>query len=882
MLYYSVFTVERGNPNLISGVKHLNQSYHTSVVRLLSVIVLAILISAKLNAQFYRYENGGQARPDVLHFSGAERSIIDLAGRWSYTLADGIVVDDLQVPSSLSYEGRITFTRKFTADTSMVSNGGFTLAAYGINYSCQIFINEIFIGKHEGGYTSFSFTVPPNTIQSGAENVIRVMTDNQLGAKNTIPLRQQIGGFKNYAGILRDIFLVHTPCTWIENLSVITESIDVRGVHVAVKVNVTGRDLFPPGFTKSASLAIEVIEKNSGVVVGRGSSVLTPMVNKDVAVQMPMTIVAKPWSIDDPVLYTVRAVLTAADGQLIDETSVGTGFRTIATQKNKILLNGSPIIIRGVAWMEDSHLHGASLSYEEMEKDIALIKNLGANTVRCAFHPPHPYIIDLCDRYGLMVMEDVPLFEVPGKIASIDNYRQLAENYLREMIQRDRNHPSVVAWGVGDGVQDADEGTGSLAAALHRFVNDTDGRLTYGTSRFGAKMESSTDVDIAAVSISTNEAKDFRTMLQEWIAAHPSQPVIVSGYGKKIELGNRNGYSDPMSQEAQARYILQRFNVIKEIGIAGGVVWAFNDWRGDRPILTVKLKVPELMTGGIVELDREKKIAYDIVRSMYLGEKSAALPIGTASPGSPVSYVLVGLTLLILFAWLINSNRRFRDNVTRAMFRPYNFFADVRDQRVLSPIHSALLAVIVSITFAIIFSSIVFHFRTNTAFDYILTHLLGDTAKYAAIQLIWNVPLCIIVVSVFMVIWFSIVTLLVQGISSFVKARVTLYHAFAVSVWSTLPWIFFIPLSMIVFRIMEDEIYVIPVLVLCFGICMWIFFRIIKGMSVIYDVLPVKAYTIAFTAVFIIICSVYATFDYYFSTGAYIGYFITMVLPSIR
>ncbi len=819
----------------------------------------------------------------MLHYSGAARSVIDLAGTWSYSVNDGRSWADVQVPSSSDYEGKITFTRKFTADTSMLSRGGFTIVAYGINYSCQIYINEVYIGKHEGGYTSFSFDVPANTIQPGSENVVRILTDNQLGAKNTIPLRQQIGGFKNYAGILRDIFLVNTASVWIDNLTVITESIDARGVRAVVKVNVTGRDMLSAGVGLPSSVAVEVIEKNSGAVIGRGSSGLTPVVNKDVTVQIPVTLAAKLWSIDAPELYTVKAVLTASNGRVIDEALTVTGFRTIAVQKKSILLNGSPIIIRGAAWMEDTPSHGASLSYEEMEKDIALIKNLGANTVRFAFHPPHPYVLDLCDQFGLLVMEDMPLIEIPEKIASVDNFRQLAENYLREMIQRDRNHPGVMAWGLGDGVQDADVADRSLVASLHRYVKETDGRLTYSTSHFGSTMDCSRDVDIAAVSIGVREVKDFRQMLQDWVAAHPAQPVIVSKYGREIEQGNRSGYSDPMSQEAQARFLLQRYNVIRETGIAGGVVWSFNDWRGDRPILTVRLQNAELMTAGIVEMTREKKIAYDVVRSMYLGEKSAALPIGTASPGSPVSYVLVGLLLLILFAWLINSNRRFRESAIRALFRPYNFFADVRDQRLLSPIHSTLLVAIVSVTFAIIFSSILYHFRSNTAFDYVLTHVLfSNAAKYAAIQLTWNTPLCIVAVSVFMFIWFFVVTLLVQGISFFVKARVTLYHSFAVSVWSTLPWIVFIPLGMIVFRVMENDAYVAPVLGLCSVIFIWIFFRIIKGMSVIYDVLPAKAYLVAFIVMSVICGGVFLTFDHYFSTSAYIDYFITMVLPSMR
>ncbi len=97
---------------------------------------------------------------------------------------------------------------------------------------------------------------------------------------------------------------------------------------------------------------------------------------------------------------------------------------------------------------------------------------------------------------------------------------------------------------------------------------------------------------------------------------------------------------------------------------------------------------------------------------MFLGEKIAALPVGTHSVSSPVSYVLLGLLLLILFFWLLNTDRRFRESVFRALRRPYNFYADIRDQRILSNLHTAILSAIVAVTFAIVVSSVLYHFRS--------------------------------------------------------------------------------------------------------------------------------------------------------------------------
>ncbi len=132
---------------------------------------------------------------------------------------------DVLVPSASNFEGKVIFAKKFDLSSSLLTSHSFKFVAYGMNYAAEVFLNEIFVGKHEGGYTSFSFLVPENTLQVGNENIIRVVVDNTLNAKSTLPLRQQVGGWKNYGGILRDIFLVATPVVWIDDVVVETESI---------------------------------------------------------------------------------------------------------------------------------------------------------------------------------------------------------------------------------------------------------------------------------------------------------------------------------------------------------------------------------------------------------------------------------------------------------------------------------------------------------------------------------------------------------------------------------------------------------------------------------------------------------------------------------
>ena len=794
----------------------------------------------------------------------------------------------MNLPAAANYEGRLVYQKKFSVDERSLQNNAFTIVCYGINYQAEIYINETFVGRHEGGYTSFELSVPENIIQRGSENVIRVVVDNLLNHRSTFPLRPQVNGWKNYNGILRDIFIVSAPKVRLGNVNVVVEAIEPKSTKLLVTASISAKELqeFPQLSNKSFQLSAEVFEGENGIVIGKPINVsVVPQSNSTVITQLSIAIPnAKLWSPDSPDLYSIKVSLHAIEGRedsLMDAVSVTTGIRTFTKDKNNLLFNGAPINLRGVIWIEDSELHGSALTYEEMERDVALIKNLGANSVRIGFHPPHPFFIQLCDRYGLLVLEEIPNFEIPPKILEEENYRTLVNNYLLEMIERDRYNPSVIAWGLGEGSGAASEAEKNIISQLHRTAKSVDDRLTYFVTR-GGDEEAVTITDIGALSLSNVDLKKFRSRIASYKEVNSKKPIIITGYGKAAEKDNRNGYSDPNSQEAQARYIQQRYAVIKDMNLAGSMIFSFNDFKSDRPIMNVKPITPYIHTTGIVELDREKKAAYDVVHSIYHDQKISALPIGNYVSVSPYVYVAIGLALLILAAWLVNGNRRFRESTRRAIFNSYNFFADIRDQFTLPLFHTTLTAFIIAITFAVIFSSILHHFKSSIVLDYILSYLFSDDFKKLVIEISWNPLFGVIYLSVVMVIWFLGLTVLIQFLATIARVKIRLFHSYSIAVWTALPWAFFIPVGMILYRVLESDVYVPWVLGLVVVMSVWVFARTLKGISVIYHIYTPKMYIIGVTTLLIIGGGLYAYLDYMYSLSLYVGFFTTHILPFIN
>lgn len=853
--------------------------------RFLFYLFFSVLSPNLLFSQQLFYENGTPSHPQVLGYSSVSRSIIDLSGEWEYSTDKGITWQKVLIPAAADYEGSITYRKKFVVTSDVISSGAFTFVSYGINHRAEVYINEIFIGSHEGGYTSFEIPVPDNLIQMGAENIIRIVADNVLDHRSTLPLRAQVNGWKNYNGLLRDIFIVATPRIWISDVDVVTEAIEPKATRLLVTSTISVKDQQALALLSGSTFQClaEVIETNSGAVVGKPFIVpVSPEAQKDIVVQIPVVIPnARLWTIESPDLYTIKVSLVATEGKkdsLVDETSITTGIRTIIKEKNRILFNGAPMTLRGVVWVEDSERYGSAMTYEEMEKDIALIKNLGANVVRVGFNPPHPFIVQLCDRYGLFVLQEFPLIEIPSSVLAQESYASITEERLKQMIIRDKHHPSIIAWGLGDGIDLSNESVKKLITRLRSAASSMDNRMTYVATR-DPNAEIGSLADIALIQLGSENITSFRSSLTEFVRHHPQHPVIAVGYNVSVEKGNRNGYSDPASQQYQARSIRQRYAAVKDAGIAGCLIFTFNDFRSDRPVLRIRAAVPDRHTNGIVELNREKKVAYETVHSLYHGQKLSALPIGSYVPSSPYVYVVIGLALLIAAAWLVNGNRRYRESTRRAIFNSYNLFADIRDQFTLPLFHTTITAIIISITVAVLFSSILHHFRDNMALDYLLSYLFPDGFKKIIITMAWDPAVSVAYYSGVMFVWFLLLTVVIQFCAKIVKVKIRFFHSYSIAVWTALPWTFFIPVGMILYRVLESDPYVPWVMGLIVVITVWVFFRTLKGVSVIFHMYTPKMYMAGIIAVLLISGGLFLYMEYFMSLSAYVELFASTILP---
>jgi hypothetical protein len=819
------------------------------------------------------------------HNDTPTRTKIDLSGIWQLSY-DHELWHDVPIPSSIDFEGWTVLKRDIELDEQAVHSSVFKVVALGINYDCDILINDILIGKHSGGYTSFEFEIPEGVLHAGTENRLQIFVQNQMNIRSTIPPCTQVSGWKNYNGIIRDIYLLATPKFFINTVHVhafLNEETTQGTIHV--KTVLQSRDFFTAadsarkkGGSPVYVLTAELYNRFSEDLVARAVSQPIGLhadgestVDLSIFVDTP-----KLWSPETPDLYQVKLNIAAVEGKqqtLVDQYIQNVGFTKIVLKKDAVLVNGVPTLIKGVVWHEDSPDHGVSLTHEQMEKDVIAIKSLGANAVRCAFHPPHPYFLSLCSRYGLFVLEELPVWNVPGDILADGQYLARAQDQVVEMVGRDEANPCILAWGIGDQFDSADQRAQAFVQAMTAAIKQIDGRPVY----FGSIMMHNDvcvgDVDFAAVTLPRVEIKDFRILLTEWKKLHPAQPVLLLGYGKEVDQQNHNGYSDPMSQEAQARFFLQYYTAVKDAGIAGSFIDAYNDWKGSRPLLTISQPDPYIHPYGLVNEHREKRLAFEIVHALYTNEKISPLPIGGYHSSLPFVHIFAGFFVLLFVGYQYSYNRRFSEALQRSLFRLHNFFVDLRDLHTVSVMHTLSLALALSVSLAILFSSVLYHYRSDWLFDYILSFfIIYDPLKEYIIRIVWNPLLGIVSVTAFFFAVSCILAFFMKLIALVLRIRISWFDMYSMTVWGSGPLIFLSPLAMCLFKVLQTPSYVLPSFGIVIVFFVWTLIRLLKGISVLFDVRPIKAYSGGAALIILALGGIFLFYDSFYGLSSYIKF----------
>ncbi|MDQ6842794.1 MAG: DUF4982 domain-containing protein [Bacteroidota bacterium] len=403
------------------------------------------------------------------------------------------------------------YRKTFTIPTSSKGKNIF-IDFDGVYMNSEVFINGHSLGIRPNGYISFRYNLTPYLNYGNEKNVIAVKVDNS---------DQPNSRWYSGSGIYRNVWLVTTNKIYVDHWGTHITTPQVNDQHASVKLNIKldntnsgGAPVVVKTAIYDASSKLQQIQSSPATVSGDNNEV-----NQQFAITNPHL-----WSIEDPYLYkAVTQVIS--NGKLTDEYTTVFGIRYFNFDKDKgFSLNGKSFKIIGVCDHHDLGCLGTAINTRALQRQLEILKGMGINGIRTSHNPPAPELLELCDKMGFIVMDEA--FDMWKRQKTKYDYHLYWDEWhkkdLQDQILRDRNHPSVFIWSIGNeipeqwGGKNGEDTTGrtiarELAAIVHSL--DTTRPITSALNHPSPdnQIYISGALDLVGFNYNQNGYKDFPT-----------------------------------------------------------------------------------------------------------------------------------------------------------------------------------------------------------------------------------------------------------------------------------------------------------------------------------------------------------------------------------
>ena len=488
-----------------------------------------------------------------------------------------------------------------------------------VNYRATVWLNGHQVGSHTGEFLPFEFDLP--NLRSGVNRLI-VRVDDRHGP-NDLP--GPGGAWWNYGGILREVYLRPVAGADIQRVMIrpllkcprCAATIDAQ----AIIRNLTG-----------SAQKVSLTGAFGGARLRFGTATIRPhsswTANASARVVHPHL-----WSITDPFLYRASLRLADQKGRTLGGYSLHSGIRSLTVKQGHLLLNGRSLNLRGIALHEQNIETGGALSPAQINQLIDWVRALGAHMIRVQY-PPNPYLLELADRYGILVWDEIQLWRPSTQGFQTPSLVSAAESDLKQNILDNQNHASMMVWSIGNEFPTPVPGAEArYIAAAANLAHKLDPTRPVGSTisdwpGLACQTAAYAPLDILGISEyfgvfdtggGTNDDRDALSPYLDTVrACYPKQALLVDEFGFDA---SRNG---PV--EEHGTYAWQANEAAFHLGVfatkpwlSGASYWILQDWvawpgwdGGSDPLGT-----PPFVTKGLVDFHGNLKPAFSVVSQIY-------------------------------------------------------------------------------------------------------------------------------------------------------------------------------------------------------------------------------------------------------------------------
>ncbi len=510
-------------------------------------------------------------------------------------------------PGYAGYRGKGIYTTTFEAE------GNIRLECKGVCHTATVYLDGKKIAEHYNAYTSFATIV--KDLPKG-EHILEILADNSFSEKSALHIPND---YMSYGGIGRPVVLETIEDVYIKNILVTpckTENgwnaqVQVCLVNVSDEKHVIDLDTILSG----KGLKKEKWSKQGIVVEPKEELVISEsMACKDVV----------EWCPEEPELYYITSNLYE-QGVAIDDYIDRFGFRQIAIEGKKILLNNKALRIKGVCRHEDHPQFTCALPYAAMAADLQIIKDMGCNSVRTSHYPNDEVFLDLCDEEGILVWEENHARGLSLEDMQNPNFEPQAENVIREMIPLHYNHPSIYIWGIlNECASDSEYGKDCYAKQF-ALIKELDPSRPRSFASFKFKTDicfglpEVVSYNIYPLWYHDTPVDAYLDDLYQWVQKETEgagKPFLITEVGAGAIYGYHDAYNSKWTEEYQAEALEKQLQAILGYDDCSGVyIWQFCDVKVSKEWFD---KRPRTMNNkGIVDEYRRKKQSYEVVKNLF-------------------------------------------------------------------------------------------------------------------------------------------------------------------------------------------------------------------------------------------------------------------------
>ena len=609
-------------------------------------------------------------------------------GNWNYLYRDS------EIPETDSdYDGIGWYRTSFQTPADM-EYALIKLHFGAVCYKSKVWLNGNYLGEHEGDFLPFEFDVSEK-LRFGEVNVLalRVETINAESV-NTLPAAVGRYDYWIYSGIHRDVYLEFTDRVTVYDIFAHGEPAGNNTATATVEAKILNAGVGQAALLVKASL----YEKGSTTAFDSQEQhlIVTPRTFQQGIFEFN---VSNPnlWSPESPNLYVVkievfddtgkaanqkkstskeveeydphtiltpRAALTVETTEGRDAASCRFGLRKIETSGRQILLNGEQIIFKGVNRHDEYPMMGRAIPEENIREDLEMMKLANMNSLCTAHYPNNPEVYDLADELGFLVIEEIPATSLNfDEMKDQDEIIVLASQYLEGMVQRDKNHPSIVIWSALNEPQPW--GVSNFNSPLYQVIRDIDNTRLVGYARHNFDIVArDDDADVLMFNLYwgwyQGMAWDTNWALDAIEYLFHERPIIITEFGAGA-LKDERSLSDPQTsphftEDYQSYHLLKTWEAIdSKFYVSGGTIWVWADFLSPtRKYLrskeyrgrSVENPLPYYNLKGLVDRNRVPKNGYLTVMGMFGNMPLYDLTVDvTDSEGTPVADAVVNIYL---------------------------------------------------------------------------------------------------------------------------------------------------------------------------------------------------------------------------------------------